>query len=310
MLSSEGESALIRAMEKCRKLSRTRENQPTERQVKMSASSQFDDVPISHSRSARLGRSGSSQARSSSRQQSHEASPQMPHTTSRVPDDTNASTRTLVNPPEQATTALHDRRPMTSRADDTKDTQQARGNIKSIDRKLQRLEPPARGDGSSARTRTQSEQHDPTFALDHEERTRTRHAGDPKTRKKSPTKQARSSSPTRKAKVWCGNNKKDKALRINGGHLEIGSPHACFTRGVGGAIHQDIPPGEEEAFLEKWTQPYEKLVSQPIWYKSTPPPHGMFRCTLPQAMQRGFAVGSKKRAEAIVMRRGHTTHGA
>ena len=268
----------------------------------MSASSQFDDVPIPRSRSARLGRSGSSLARRSSSQQSrNEASEQIPRTTSRAHDDANASTHTLVSPPLRATKAQHD---------DTIDTQQARGNIKHLDRKLRRLEPPARGDGSSARTHTQSEQHDSTFALDHEERTRTQHVGDPKTRKRSPTKQARSSSPTRKAKVWCGNNKKDKALRINGGHLEIGSPHACFTRGVGGAIHQDIPPDEEEAFLEKWMQPYEKLISQPIWFKKSEPPHGMFRCTLPQALARGWAVGCKQRAKSILKRRGHTTHGS
>ena len=126
--------------------------------------------------------------------------------------------------------------------------------------------------------------------------------------KKSPRK-ARSSSTARKA-VWCGNNKKDKKLRINGGHMEIGSPHSCFTRGVGGGIHQEIHPGEEDSFLEKWLQPYEKLVDQPIYYKDHGPvPHGMFRCTLPQALARGFAVGSIQRAKKILKQRGHTTHG-
>ena len=264
----------------------------------MSASSPFEDVPISRSRS---GRSGSS-PRSSRRQQSHEASRTARATT---PDDINASTRTLVNPPERATKAQHDGRPMTSRADDTADTKQATGNIKSLDRKFKRLEPPAR-------TRTQSEQHDSTLAGDHGERTRTptQHVGDAKSRGRSGTNRARSSSPTRKAKVWCGNNKLDKRLRVNGRHTEVGSPHACFQRGVGAGFHQDIPPGEKEVFLEKWNKPCEKLVSQPIYYKAGPVPHGMFRCTLPRTPARGIAVGSKKRAGAILKRRGHTTHRA
>ena len=274
---------------------------------------------MSRSRSARLGRSGSSPARSSSRQQSqNEASPQMPRATRSVSDEANAGAHSLDNQPERATKAKHDERPATSRADDTVDTQQARGNIKRLERKLTRLEPPARSDGSSAaRTRwteenherkTLAQQHDSTFARDH---SRTpQHVGDPKSRKRSPTNQARSSSPTRKAKVWCGNNKLDKALRINGGHLEIGSPHACFQRGVGGGIHQDIPPGEEDAFLEKWNQPYEKLVSQPIYYKAGAVPHGMYRCTLPQSLARGWAIGSIQRSKKILKQRGHTVHGA
>ena len=66
----------------------------------------------------------------------------------------------------------------------------------------------------------------------------------------------------------------------------------------------------EDAFLEKWLgQKYEKLVDQPIYYKNGPVPHGMFRCTLPQALARGFAVGSIQRAKKIMKQRGHTTHG-
>ena len=142
-------------------------------------------------------------------------------------------------------------------------------------------------------------------------------AGDPerRSREKSPTKQPprrakSSSSPARTSKLWCGNNKLDRKLRINGGDLEIGSPHACFTRGIGGAIHQDFPPDEEEAFLEKWTQPYDKLVTQPIWYKNSEPPHGMIKCTLPQALARGWAVGCKKRAQMILDQRGHAKRNA
>lgn len=277
----------------------------------MSASTLSAEAPYSRSRSSR-GHSGGSPAQSGFRQQSrNETSPQTLRQQSRAPDDVNTSTHTpLANPVERAARAQHDERPSTSRAASI-DSQQTRKNIKSLDRKLERLEPHADG-GSTARMRwaednhqrkAQSGQHDSTFARD----------GGDSSREMSPAKQPRahSSSPTRAAKaVWCGNNKLDKRLRVNGGHMEVGSPHACFQRGVGAGIHQDIPPGEEHAFLEKWRQPYAKLVKQPIWYKDTTPPPGMFKCTLPQAMQRGFAVGSKLRADKIVKRRGHTTHEA
>ena len=59
----------------------------------------------------------------------------------------------------------------------------------------------------------------------------------------------------------------------------------------------------EDAFLEKWLQPYEKLVEQPIYYKDGPVPRGMFRCTLAQALARGFAVGSIQRAKKILKQR-------
>ena len=127
---------------------------------------------------------------------------------------------------------------------------------------------------------------------------------------KKPPRQARSRSSTARKAVWCGNNKLDKKLRVNGGHLEIGSPHACFMRGVGGGIHQKIPPGEEDTFIEKWLQPYEKLVDQPIFFGTGPIPHGMIRCTLPQALQRGFAVGSIKQAKKMQTRRRHAAHEA
>ena len=81
-------------------------------------------------------------------------------------------------------------------------------------------------------------------------------------------------------------------------------------RGVGGGIHQEIHPSEEDAFLEKWLQPYEKIVDQPIYYKDGPVPHGMFRCTLSQALARGWAVGSIQRAKKILKQRGHAAHGA
>ena len=58
--------------------------------------------------------------------------------------------------------------------------------------------------------------------------------------------------------------------------------------------------------MEKWLQPYEKLVEQPIYYKDGPVPHGMIRCTLPQALSRGFAVGSILRAKRILKQRRET----
>ena len=259
-------------------------------------------------------------------------SPQMPRTTSRAPDDANASTHTLVNPPERATKPQHGE-PATSRAalpaahrqaaHHTTGTPQARARL---EKKLKRLEPPARSDASMPHAHmdqaeqhhgreTGAEQHDTAKPTrEHEESTITHtplHVqGQSKdAAKKSPRLSRSRSSPARKA-VFCGNNKLDKKLRVNGGHLEIGSPHACFMRGVGGGIHQEILPSDEDTFVEKWNQPYEKLVSQPIYYKAGPVPQGMIRCTLPQSLARGFAVGSIQRAKKILKQRGHTTHGA
>ena len=53
----------------------------------------------------------------------------------RSSDEANAGAHSLAEPPgRSASKAKHDERLATSRADDTIDTQQARGNIKSLDR--------------------------------------------------------------------------------------------------------------------------------------------------------------------------------
>ena len=90
----------------------------------------------------------------------------------------------------------------------------------------------------------------------------------------------------------------------------VGALPVMDDKGVLVGIHQEVLPSEEDAFIEKWIQPYEKLVQQPIWYKAGPVPHGFFRCTLPQALARGFAVGSIQRAKKILKQRGHMAHGA
>ena len=179
-----------------------------------------------------------------------------------------------------------------------------------MEKKLKRLEPPARSDASIPHAYMDQAKGTAKPAREHESNPlHVQSQG--KDASKKPQRQARSRSSTSRKAVWCGNNKLDKKLRVNGGHLEVGSPHACFMRGVGGGIHQEIPPGEEDAFLEKWLQPYEKMVDQPIYYNDAGPvPHGMFRCTLPQALARGFAVGSIQRAKKILKQRGHTAHGA
>ena len=225
-----------------------------------------------------------------------------------VPDDANARKHALVKPSERAASTA----------------QQASGRL---DSKIKRLEPSARSDEAARPYRDQAEgqhhgretlgeQHNPMkLRGGDKERARILAPQRAESRERSPSRRPRpralSSSPARKAKVWCGNNKLDKKLKANGGHLEIGTPSACHARGVGGGIHQEIPPGEEDAFIEKWIQPYEKLVDQPICYKDNGPvPHGMIRCTLPQALARGFAVGSIQRAKQLLKQRSHTAHGA
>ena len=60
---------------------------------------------------------------------------------------------------------------------------------------------------------------------------------------KSAPQSGRASEPERKSKrkfkkVYCGNNRLDPSLRINGGHLEIGTRAACMRAGFGAALHQ------------------------------------------------------------------------
>ena len=295
---------------------------------------------MSRSRTAALERTDRSPTHSSSqRPQTTESkkSSRPPRTASGAPDDANAGRHAVVKPPERSTSrAQHDERSATPRAaslvsgrrtDYAIDAQQAR---EKLERKMKRLEPHARSDEASRprsygdRAEEQHRQKD-TLADQHgpmnppggnKERTGILAPQRAENRERSPSKKPRPharsrSSPARPAKLWCGNNKLDKKLKSNGGHLEIGSPSACFRRGVGGGIHQDIPPGEEDAFIEKWIQPYAKLIEQPIWYKeSTPPPPGMFRSTLPQALARGFAIGSIQRAKKILKQRECASHGA
>ena len=281
---------------------------------------------MSRSRTADLERTDRAPTRSSSQRPQTtnlKKSSQTPRTTSGAADEANAGKHAFVKPPERTTSPTSSRRPNYAI-----DAHQAR---ERLDKKLKRLEPPARSDEASRprsyrnqaedqprQTETLAEQHDPMkLARDHGELTRTRTPQHAESRERSPSKKPRpraQSQPTRTAKaVWCGNNKLDKKLKANGGHLDIGSPQACFRRGVGSGIHQEILPGEEDAFIEKWIQPYAKLVDQSavIYYKDGPPPHGMISCTLPQALARGFAVGSIQRAKRLLKQRGHTTaHGA
>ncbi len=55
-------------------------------------------------------------------------------------------------------------------------------------------------------------------------------------------------------KRWCGNSIKDPRLIRNGGDLRIGKPSECFRRGVGGGIHQRIPP-EKVRIVEDLDRP-------------------------------------------------------
>ena len=303
----------------------------------MSASSRFTESPMSRSRTSSATHADGFVDQRGNKPSQQNTSSHIPRSTSSASDEANAGVHSLAEPPERgASKTQHDDRAASShaalpaahrQAELTTGANQARARL---GKQLKRLEaPPARSDASTPHAsvaqaqkhhgrETSAEPNGPAIlAPDHGDGTKTRspqRVRNPSKEtafvKKSPRRAGSMSSPARKAKVWCGNNKLDKQVRANGGHLEIGSPHACFTRGVGGGIHQKVPPSEEDAFIEKWIQPYEKLVQQPIWFKAGPVPSGMFRCTLPQALARGFAVGSIQRAKKILKQRGHTAHGA
>ena len=101
----------------------------------------------------------------------------------------------------------------------------------------------------------------------------------------------------RKGKVYCGQNKLDPSLRVNGGTLEVGTRSRCFRSGFGAALHQHI--GDEAAFIRKFTAPYAPLVAQKLWYKDSPPPQDHQPATLSQARQRGFGAGSASLARKL-----------
>ena len=49
----------------------------------------------------------------------------------------------------------------------------------------------------------------------------------------------------RKGKVYCGQNKLDPSLRVNGGTLEVGTRSRCFRAGFGGALHQHVDAAQD-----------------------------------------------------------------
>ena len=86
-------------------------------------------------------------------------------------------------------------------------------------------------------------------------------------------------APPRKARVYCGQNKLDPSLRVNGGTLEVGTRSRCFRAGFGGALHQHID--DEAEFVRKFTA----RTDQPA--------------TLSQARQRGWGAGSAALARKL-----------
>ena len=102
---------------------------------------------------------------------------------------------------------------------------------------------------------------------------------------------------THKGKVYCGQNKLDPSLRVNGGTLEVGTRSRCFRAGFGGALHQHVD--DEAEFVRKFTAPYAPLIAQKLWYKDGPPPEGHQPATLSQARQRGWGAGSAALARKL-----------
>ena len=101
----------------------------------------------------------------------------------------------------------------------------------------------------------------------------------------------------RKGKVYCGQDKLDPSLRVNGGTLEVGTRSRCFRAGFGGALHQHVD--DEAEFVRKFTAPYAPLIAQKLWYKDGPPPEGEVPATLSQARQRGWGAGSAALARKL-----------
>ena len=99
----------------------------------------------------------------------------------------------------------------------------------------------------------------------------------------------------RKAKPYCGNNK--KASGLLDGSERVGRPSECIQRGFGAALHQ--PVENVEAFVRMHSGPYEKLIDPQLWFKNSEPPHGMQRATLPMCFQKGFGAGTAALARKL-----------
>jgi len=136
---------------------------------------------------------------------------------------------------------------------------------------------------------------------------RPKHAREPatlprRTRSQEQHQVARPRSP-KKAKIYCGNNK--KARELLDGSERVGRPSECIQKGFGSALHQ--PVHDVAAFLRKFDGPYEKLIDPHLWYKNSEPPPGMQRCTLPMAFQKGWGAGTA--ALARKLREAHEKRG-
>ena len=99
----------------------------------------------------------------------------------------------------------------------------------------------------------------------------------------------------RKAKPYCGNNK--KASGLLDGSERVGRPSECIQRGFGAALHQ--PVENVEAFVRMHSGPYEKLIDPQLWFKNSEPPHGMQRATLPMCFQKGWGAGTAALARKL-----------
>ena len=123
-------------------------------------------------------------------------------------------------------------------------------------------------------------------------------------RQSTPGSHLRPPSPQRKPrkpKVYCGNNRYDPQLKVNGGKLEIGSRARCFQQGFGSALFQHV--ADEASFLQKFSAKYEPLVHQRLWYKNSPVPEGYQAATLSQCRTRGWGAGSAELARRLRAKR-------
>ena len=121
----------------------------------------------------------------------------------------------------------------------------------------------------------------------------------------SPATHVRRASP-KKSPVVCTNNKNDPRLREHG--AKLGTRRQCLRRGFGAGLYSK--PENVEEFIWKHSVPYEKIVTQKLWFKdSEDVPPGYQLATLPQAFQRGYGAGQAKLARKLLAERQASHHG-
>ena len=103
--------------------------------------------------------------------------------------------------------------------------------------------------------------------------------------------------------MYCDNNEYEASPSKNGGTKRFGTATECLQKGYAKRYNQSIE--NTESFLRKWTRGYKPHIKQTLYCGSelTLPRGYDLQATLPQCLQKGYALGSIARARKVKRRR-------